>query len=142
MVEQFKGEYEWLSNFTLCDIEYEGITYPSVEHFYVAMKSTDPTYRLEVSKIETSGKAKRRGQKLEKEGNLRSDWDDIKISTMRYALQQKYNTEPFRTLLLETKNMKIQEGNYWKDTFWGIYLETGEGKNILGKMIMEIRETL
>ncbi len=36
----------------------------------------------------------------------------------------------------------LQEGNYWGDVFGGIDIETGEGKNIFGKLIMKIRDEL
>ena len=37
--------------------------------------------------------------------------------------------------------MKLVEGNYWKDTFWGVDEKLG-GKNHLGRILMEIREEL
>jgi predicted NAD-dependent protein-ADP-ribosyltransferase YbiA (DUF1768 family) len=37
-----------------------------------------------------------------------------------------------------TKEKLLIEGNYWKDTFWGIC--DGIGKNYLGKILMEVRE--
>jgi predicted NAD-dependent protein-ADP-ribosyltransferase YbiA (DUF1768 family) len=61
---------------------------------------------------------------------------------MRECLHQKFNQEPYRTLLLETGDDYIQEGNYWGDTFWGMDLNAMTGDNRLGKMIMEIREQL
>jgi len=137
-IEQFRDEYSWLSNFSPCDIIYEGISYPSTEHFYVGMKTTDILLREEISKLETPGKAKRFGRKID----VRDDWDDIKISTMRYALDQKFSKDPYKTLLIETGDMEIQEGNFWQDKFWGVDFETKEGKNILGKMIMKIRDSL
>ena len=42
--------------------------------------------------------------------------------------------------LLETGDCMLQEGNYWKDLFWGVDLKTGEGENHLGKILMELRE--
>jgi hypothetical protein len=30
--------------------------------------------------------------------------------------------------------------NHWKDTFWGVY--NGVGKNMLGKLLMQVREEL
>ena len=54
-------------------------------------------------------------------------------------LVQKYNKEPFYSLLINTGDSIIQEGNTWNDTFWGIDLNTGIGKNVLGILIMKIR---
>jgi len=38
MIESFSGRYNFLSNFYSVKIEHQGIKYPSVEHYYVAMK--------------------------------------------------------------------------------------------------------
>ena len=37
-IREFRGEFSWLSNFYPVQIEYEGLTYPSVEHAYQAGK--------------------------------------------------------------------------------------------------------
>ena len=150
MIEQFRDEYRWLSNFQPCEIEYEGRTYPSVEHFYVAMKSTNPEIREALSKglfrypngdeiiLKTAGQAKRFGQKF----LIREDWEDIKVSTMEFGLRQKYGKDPFKSMLIATGDEEIQEGNTWKDTFWGVNLETKKGRNTLGKLLMSIRKDL
>lgn len=142
MIEQFKDDYHWLSNFYPCEVTYQSITYPTVEHYYVAMKVTDPEIRLFVSQIETPGRAKRYGRKLEKEDKVRADWEEIKFSVMRYGLEQKFQQKHFCRLLLATGDETIQEGNTWNDTYWGVDLDTGEGSNILGKLIMSIRDKL
>ena len=41
MINKFEGRYRFLSNFYPCEIEHQGIKYPSVENFYVAMKVND-----------------------------------------------------------------------------------------------------
>jgi predicted NAD-dependent protein-ADP-ribosyltransferase YbiA (DUF1768 family) len=61
---------------------------------------------------------------------------------MKQCLCQKYAQEPYKSLLIATKHKYLQEGNNWEDKFWGVCLETNEGENILGKLIMEIRERL
>lgn len=141
MIKEFKNKYNWLSNFYPCEVEYEGIIYPTVEHFYVAMKTTDPDLRKEISDIETPGKVKRFGRKL----NIRENWEDIKISVMDYALKIKFNNPYFKKLLIETENEEIVEGNLWHDNFWGSCYCDGcqdKGRNILGKLIMKVRKSL
>lgn len=140
IIKEFKNEYRWLSNFYPCDIEYKDIVYPSIEHFYVAMKTTDPDLRKEISLIETPGKVKRFGRKLD----IRENWEDIKISIMEHALKTKFNNPKFKKLLLDTEDDKIIEGNLWHDNFWGsCYCDKcgDKGKNILGKLIMKIRKS-
>ena len=55
---------------------------------------------------------------------------------------QKFNQEPFKSKLLDTGDEYIMEGNWWGDKFWGICLKTNTGNNNLGKLIMQIRNTL
>jgi predicted NAD-dependent protein-ADP-ribosyltransferase YbiA (DUF1768 family) len=43
-------------------------------------------------------------------------------------------------LLKETGNSYIEERNCWGNRFWGTV--DGLGKNWLGKLLMEVRETL
>jgi len=42
--------------------------------------------------------------------------------------------------LIATGNAKLEEGNWWGDTFWGTC--NGKGQNWLGKILMEIRNQL
>lgn len=139
MIKEFQGEYRWLSNFAPVNIEYGGIAYPSVEHYYVAMKTDKNHIREKISTFTHPAQAKKYGQKLP----LPDYWDDnYKIKIMMFGLKQKFNQEPYKTKLLKTEDEFIQEGNWWGDKFWGVDLNTGKGKNNLGKIIMEIRETL
>jgi predicted NAD-dependent protein-ADP-ribosyltransferase YbiA (DUF1768 family) len=42
--------------------------------------------------------------------------------------------------LLETGDRYLEERNWWGDKFWSVY--QGEGQNLLGKIIMDIRARL
>ena len=63
---------------------------------------------------------------------------------MKNLLYQKFdpeiNSENMR-LLLETKNKHLEEMNWWGDVYWGTD-ENGKGENMLGKLLMEIRENM
>lgn len=137
----FKGEYEKFSNFYPVIIRYEDIEFPSVEHAFVAAKSLDKLFRYRVSKIpaDKAWKAKREGRRVK----LRPNWNLLRYSYMRIFLVQKFTYPEFRELLLSTGNAYIEEGNYWHDNYWGnCYCKNCkdiEGKNNLGKLIMEIR---
>lgn len=137
MIDSFSGKYRFLSNFWPCDIEYEGIKYPSTEHAFQAAKTLDVRTRQLMSKLPTPGKAKRYGKHIE----LRNDWEQVKIGVMREILQQKFSRhEDLEKLLLETGDQELVEGNTWGDKFWGVC--DGEGQNHLGKLLMEIRKDL
>ena len=139
MIRKFEKEYSWLSNFMPCTIVLGGRSYPSVEHAYMSAKSEDIQWKLTCADESIKpGKIK----KMSKNIAVVDNWDSVKVEVMQECLNQKFNQEPFKTLLLETGDAFIQEGNYWGDTFWGVDLNLKKGENRLGKLIMEIREKL
>ena len=146
MIDNFDGQYKFLSNFHLSQIYYEGNAYPTVEHAYQAGKSTEHFFRKLIASLPASkaGLAKRRGRDIK----LRPDWKSLQIDLMHELLCNKFKQEPFRTKLLETKDAIIIEGNYWHDNIWGDCLCGGdtckkiEGQNWLGRLIMDIRSQL
>lgn len=133
-INSFDLKYRFLSNFYPSVIWVEGISYPTVEHAYQAMKTLDTSLRIEISKLESPGRAKRAGRIL----LLRKDWEEIKISVMKDLLYQKFTKYPeLKIMLINTEDSILIEGNYWNDTFWGIC--GGKGKNHLGILLMDIR---
>ena len=137
MINQFKDEYRWLSNFELCDVTLDGVTYPSVEHAYQAAKTTDLAERELLLPL-TAGQAKRYGRKV----TVRHDWEDVKVSVMRSLLEQKFAIESYKDLLHATGSQEILEGNNWGDVFWGVNLQNNKGQNHLGRIIMAIRDKI
>jgi ribA/ribD-fused uncharacterized protein len=138
MITEFRGEYSFLSNFTYFDkpLNFQGINYKTNEHFYIAMKTKDVDKRFEVSMHPSKG-LKKFGRTLK----LRADWEDIKLKVMNYGLEYKFSilNPKLRSKLLATKDLHIQEGNYWNDKYWGVCLKTGEGENHLGRLLMKVR---
>lgn len=152
MINKFDGKYGFLSNFHPCEIVYQGITYPSVEHYYVAMKCnndqmidgvyyTRADFREAVARVSTAGKAKILGRKIK----LRSDWDEVRLQVMEWGLNQKFRIEELQELLLATGDEKLVEGNWWHDNFFGSCTcpKCGDkGNNHLGKLLMKIRSEI
>lgn len=139
-IESFSGFYSFLSNFSYCDIEFEGLEYPSVENAYQAAKTLEPNLRLQFTEI-SPAESKKRGRTLA----LRSDWDQVKIGIMYELLKKKFSKQSMQVKLLETSDRELIEGNYWKDTFWGVYrdpLGHKHGLNHLGKLLMKIRSEI
>lgn len=136
MIDSFKNEYRFLSNFHLVEIEQEGIVYPSSEHAYMAMKTTDENLRKEISKLETPREAKKFGRKL----ILRNNWNDLRIPYMEEILKKKFSNPELKEKLKATGNQELVEGNTWGDVFWGVC--NGIGQNNLGKILMKIRDEI
>tara|TARA_R110000772_G_scaffold20466_5_gene56840 strand:- start:10550 stop:11005 length:456 start_codon:yes stop_codon:yes gene_type:complete len=134
-IGSFKEEYFFLSNFYIHPITYEGLVYPSTEHAYVAAKSNDINFKIEVSQVSTAGKVKRLGRKVD----LIKDWDTKKLIVMEDILRLKFSDPELSAKLLETGDAPLYEGNWWNDTMWGVNDKTGVGQNNLGKLLMKIR---
>lgn len=135
-VEQFRGAYFFLSNFSPAWVDLDGEEYRTVEHAYQAAKTMDLSERLTIRRVVTPGGAKRLGREV----SLRPDWEAMRILVMRGLLRQKFapRTE-YAVHLLATGDRELVEGNWWGDTFWGVSLQDGKGANMLGKLLMEIR---
>ncbi|TWT38785.1 Swarming motility protein YbiA [Blastopirellula retiformator] len=69
---------------------------------------------------------------------LRRDWESAKVNVMREALLAKFRQhDDLRALLLGTGEAKIIEHTE-RDDYWG----DGRGKNMLGRLLMEVRAKL
>lgn len=147
MIDRFEGRWYFLSNFYPSEIEHQGIKYPSVEHYYVAMKFDDEQFidgkyytpgdlRELISKIKDPGQVKKFGRKVK----LRKNWDSYKLEVMNLGIREKFKSPKLSELLLSTGDEELIEGNFWQDTFWGVC--NGKGKNHLGKILMEVRSEL
>ncbi|MGB7510941.1 MAG: NADAR domain-containing protein [Pelodictyon phaeoclathratiforme] len=78
--------------------------------------------------------------------NSRQDWDNVRVKVMRWCLRVKLaqNWQEFSKLLLETGDRPIVEESR-KDDFWGakpIDDHTLVGMNVLGRLLMELREAV
>lgn len=133
MIDHFDGDYKFLSNFYPAVVIYDGIMFPTVEHAYQAAKTDDWSTRIEISLLLTAGQAKRAGQKIK----LKPDWHLHKRRVMEELLLMKFANPERRAMLMATEGHDLVEGNYWGDTYWGIY--NGKGHNYLGKILMSIR---
>lgn len=140
-INKFFGEYRWLSNFHVVDVEFEGRVYPSTEHAYQAAKSDNEEIREMFSKIETPGKAKMASLAL----ICPPGWHESrKFEVMEQVLREKFlKNEVLKKKLLDTGSQDLIEGNTWHDNCWGTCTcpKCGNsGQNNLGKILMKIRK--
>ena len=138
MIDEFKGDYRFLSNFYISPMEINGVTFPSVEHYFQAMKATSYEDYLKVAKCGKPGEAKKMGRLIP----IRPDWDDVKEQVMEYALHQKFSYGHLHMKLIETGDEELVEGNWWGDEYWGVNKKNGEGLNRLGHLLMKVRDYL
>ena len=144
-IKGFFGDFRFLSNFWTANVALDGLVYSCVETAYQSAKFpielrkpfTDCTPRDSIILAETS------------EGKFpEEEWSARKIEVMRGLLIQKFHSElnpENYQLLVATGEKYLEETNYWKDVFWGVYKtsreDPGFGENHLGKLLMEIRSS-
>lgn len=139
IIKEFQGEYRFLSNFWPCKLNIDGINFTSVEQYYQYQKSNDTEYRNKILSCKTPGQTKR----LSKTITITNQFIKNRLSIMEKGVTEKFRQNPeLKTKLLLTGNVELQEGNRWKDTFWGVNLYTGKGENNLGKILMKVRSSL
>ena len=142
MIDCFDGHWAFLSNFYWNEIEFEGITQPTNEHFFQAMKTLDIDERRAIANCRTPGQAKRMGRRVA----LRPDWEDVKESVMLEGLCLKFADEQLADWLLETGDEELVEGTTWHDNEWGNCscpkCAHIEGKNKLGRLLMIVRDMI
>lgn len=150
-INSFTYPNRFLSNYHLCPVTVDGITYPSSEHAYMAQKSDQ---YVEVIDLETRSSKmvhwKMRCQDknvppatIKRESRnvtLVPGWDENRLATMEKVLRAKFKNDAEMNMLLDTGDATLIEGNNWNDTYWGMC--NGVGENHLGKILMKIREDI
>ena len=142
MIDCFDGEFAFLSNFHPSKITVDGIVFPTVEHLFQAAKTVSLVEREKIAAAATPGLAKRLGRNV----ILCDNWEEIKDDVMLNALRLKFDNVFLRSLLLNTENEELVEGNTWHDNYWGNCscdrCKDIEGQNKLGKILMQVREEI
>lgn len=140
VIGEFKGEYAFLSNFYPASFVYNNFYWPNSEAAYQAMKSLDPAVHSTFASYSNPGQAKRAGKTVE----MRPDWDSVKRDIMLDIVYLKFKQNPeLQAKLLATGTARLEEGNVWKDTYWGVCPPySGKGENQLGKILMTVRTLL
>jgi len=136
VIDSFRGDFGFLSNFYESSIWVNGERYRTVEHAYQASKAGSDETRKMIREAKTPAIAKRLGYSCQ----LPHDWDDKKVSVMRDLVQKKFENPLLRSLLVATEDATLIEGNTWNDTFWGVC--RGKGQNWLGKILMSERDRI
>ena len=149
--DESKGEHRALSNMAEYPIEIDGVKFPTVEHYFQAMKAklfADEEMYEKILKAKTPKAAKALGKKVK--DLIPEKWDAEKDMVMEKGVRAKFVQHPeLRKQLLDTGSKMIGEadprGGYWgigsgresdksrKPSKW-------RGHNKLGKIMMKLRE--
>ncbi|GJJ79104.1 N-glycosidase YbiA [Entomortierella parvispora] len=133
------GEF---SNFWHAPITIGGVEWPTTEHYFQAQKfalADDQQYVEMIRMAPTAGDAAKMGRN--RKWPLRPDWEEVKDDIMRECVRQKFFQHPsLAKVLISTGERHLVEhtknDRYWADG------GDGKGKNMLGLILMEVREAL
>lgn len=119
----------------------DGKEWPSVEHYFQAMKF-DTTSPEQVEKIRNAGDARKaRKMGATRFKKLREDWKKVRRIVMTRAVYTKAKAYPqVAQALLETAQRKLVENSQY-DYFWGCGRDR-RGENTYGKVLMDVRDKL
>jgi ribA/ribD-fused uncharacterized protein len=135
------GQYAIFSNFAYTPLVIDDLRYKTGEHYFQSMKfiETDPEYAEIVRNAHTPKEAKRLG--CSKEHRISRNWNSSgRVVVMERLLFCKaLQNNKFRDLLLGSGEKEIVEASW--DTFWGEG-KTGDGENMMGKLLGELRKYL
>ena len=143
MVREFQGRFRFLSNFFPSPIMWNGKVWPTAEHLFQAMKTEDPKIQEKIRQANKPGEAKRLGYEVVPKPN----WKTIKRQMMLLILRMKFKQNPkLIQKLIDTGDMKLIEGNYWHDNYFGVCkchrCKNKEKHNHLGKLLMQLRKEI
>lgn len=122
-----------------------GINIPSSEALYQACRFP---HRPEIQRI-IIGQSSPMTAKMKSKpyrSDSRPDWEQVKVNIMRWCIRVKLvqNWEKFGVLLVGTGDRPIVEESR-RDSFWGakpVDEFTLVGMNVLGRLLMELREAV
>lgn len=136
MIDRFQGDHYFLSNFYPAGMVYDGIHYENAEAAFQAQKCADKAGRFKFSGLNAT-EAKKLGRRV----SLRPDWEDVKVGVMRSVVTEKFLGDPgLAERLIATSGEYLEEENTWGDRTWGTV--NGSGANLLGQILMELRDEL
>lgn len=132
-------QYGAFSNFARYPIVVDNKRWSTSEHYFQAQKFESSRDQEDVRAARTPSEAARRGR--DRKRKLRRDWESVKVSVMRTAVEAKFRQhDDLRQLLLTTGDAVLVE-HTGRDAYWGDGGD-GRGKNMLGRVLMDVREAL
>lgn len=135
------GLHGYLSNFAASEFTLDGSNWPTVEHYFQAMKFEGTAHQKRITEIRNAPTPRQAADMGRRTASLRDDWEDTKEDVMRRALWAKFEqNDDLRKRLLATGDTDLVE-HTTRDSYWGDG-GTGTGRNRLGHLLMEVRAML
>lgn len=135
--------YGCFSNLYRRPVEFEGVVYETSEHAYQAGKARKAEVRDWVLSAPSPALVAMAAHGLYW-WDIRSDWSKIKFDRMRHVLRAKFSQhDDLREILVSTGDARLVESATVDNAVNRLWGEVkGQGKNMLGQMLMELRTQL
>lgn len=138
-----RDPYGCFSNFSRHPVTVDGVMYPTSEHYFQWAKHAprDAAYAERIRNAPTPREAADLARDRMHMHPMRPDWDRVKDDVMRLVLLHKFvQHDVCQATLLGTGDDELIEATT-DDYYWGEGTER-TGKNMLGKILMEVRGAL
>ena len=133
--------YYEFTNFYQSPVWIDDSEWATTENYFQAQKYIGTPLYDAIQKCQYARDAFRISRSPQGSRWRRKDWEEVKVDIMRVALYAKYTQhQRLRDLLLGTGEREIVEHTS-NDSFWGDGGD-GRGQNVLGKLLMELRDQL
>lgn len=136
---KINDEFGCFSNFAHYNFELDGKKWMTSEHYFQAQKFRGTEYEEVIRLLDNPMKAAEMGRN--RDLPLIEGWEQIKDDVMRKAVYAKFTqNKKIRDILISTGKEIIIEKTT-DDYYWGCGKD-GCGKNMLGIILMEVREKI
>lgn len=137
VINQFKGNYAFLSNMFPCTVIYKGFVFNCTEAAFQSQKKPEMAQKF----VGIDGyTARKLGRTIQMTTNEIVDWNKRKERVMYEVVWYKFHqNKELLEKLNETGEAVLVEQNTWNDYFWGVC--DGKGCNILGNILAMNRKT-
>ena len=134
-----EDEYGCFSNFAPYQIKLNGKIWPTSEHYFQAQKFAGTEHEDAIRNASTPMIAAQMGR--DRTRQVRPDWEGVKDEIMLEAVRAKFDQHAqIASVLLDTGDAMLVE-HAARDSYWGDGGH-GRGRNMLGQILMRIREEL
>jgi ribA/ribD-fused uncharacterized protein len=140
VIDRFRGEHFFLSNFYHAVTPHRGHLFPTSEHAYMAARTTDADAVAAIRATSDPAEA----QQIGRAATPIANWGRHRFRAMEEIVTAKFTHNPvLADKLIATTGSLLIEGNTWHDQTWGNCIcdehRTIAGENALGVCLMAVR---
>lgn len=135
-IYKFDGPYAFLALEHPCQVVYDDHIYGNAAVLFYALRATTERSRMKIARLSTN-KARQKSSALPDN----PEYDDNREYFLKLAVKAKFDSHPaLRAKLLKTRPKELINTVTYLDNWIGVRESNGRGDNMLGKVLMEVRD--